>query len=208
VSLPRNIALFEQGQDTRTRILEAAVNCIVDLGYHRTTTTEIVKRTGVARGTFFHHFPTKQDMMLSVSQYIDDLTIDMTVDFALNLQNPKADEVISAVLDFIWKDDYLSRYGIAARELRMAARSDQELSRRLKMENERNRQKVNEKWSNYAASAVADIPLTMILDMIYIFIAGMVYFFQDNEKLEYQQQVMEQWKKMIMPLILLDYARK
>jgi AcrR family transcriptional regulator len=203
VSLPRNFALFEQGQETRTRLLEAAVDCIVDLGYHRTTTTEIVKRTGVARGTFFHHFPTKQDMMLAVSQFIDDFTIDMTVEFVLNLQNPRPDEVISAVLDFIWKNDYLSRYGIAARELRMAARSDQELSSRLKTENERNRKKVNEKWSNYATSAVADIPLTMILDMIYIFIGGMVYFFQDQEKLEYQQQVMEQWKKMIVPLIQL-----
>lgn len=204
MSLPRNVALFEQGQETRTRLLEAAVDCIVDLGYHRTTTTEIIKRTGVARGTYFHHFPTKQEMMLAVSQYIDDFTIDMTVDFVLNLQNPKADELISAVLDFIWKNDYQSRFGIASRELRMAARSDRELGARLKSENERNRKKVNEKWSTYAASAVAGLPLTMILDMIYIFIAGMVYFFQDQESHEYQQQVMEQWKKMILPLIQLN----
>jgi AcrR family transcriptional regulator len=203
VSFPRNITLFEQGQETRIRLLEAAVDCINELGYHRTTTTEIVKRTGVARGTFFHHFPTKQELMLAVSQYIDDFTIDMTVDFVINLQNPLPEEVISKVLDFIWKNDYLSRYGIAARELRMAARSDQELSGRLRAENERNRKKVNEKWSNYAASALPDLPLNMILDMIYIFIGGMVYFFQDHEKPEYQEQVMEQWKKMIVPIIKL-----
>jgi len=44
---------------TRRALLDATLECLVDLGYSRTTTTEIAKRAGVSRGAQVHHFPTK-----------------------------------------------------------------------------------------------------------------------------------------------------
>ena len=45
--------------DTRRRLFAAAVALFADAGYHGTTVDAIAKRAGVAKGTFFVHFATK-----------------------------------------------------------------------------------------------------------------------------------------------------
>src|SRR5687767_4439256 len=53
----------ERSAATRERLLDATVECLVDLGYAKTTTTEVVRRAGVSRGAQVHHFPTKADLV-------------------------------------------------------------------------------------------------------------------------------------------------
>ncbi len=50
----------------RTAIIDAAYVALSELGYARATTAEICRRAGVGSGTFFHHFPTKPDVVLAV----------------------------------------------------------------------------------------------------------------------------------------------
>jgi AcrR family transcriptional regulator len=50
---------------TRERLLEAAVECLLDVGYARTTSTLVGTRAGLARGTQLHHFPTTQALLVS-----------------------------------------------------------------------------------------------------------------------------------------------
>jgi AcrR family transcriptional regulator len=46
--------------DTRARILDAALDCFLELGYERTTVALIRQRSGVSNGSLFHHFQTKE----------------------------------------------------------------------------------------------------------------------------------------------------
>ena len=46
--------------DTRTRILDAALACFLEVGYEQTTIVRIRERSGVSNGTLFHRFPTKE----------------------------------------------------------------------------------------------------------------------------------------------------
>jgi AcrR family transcriptional regulator len=48
--------------DTRTRILDAALTCFLELGYEQTTVARIRDRSGVSNGALFHHFPTKDSI--------------------------------------------------------------------------------------------------------------------------------------------------
>ncbi len=48
---------------TRGQIIEAAIDCLVKLGYSRTTTTSIASEAGLSRGAMLHHFPTKLDIV-------------------------------------------------------------------------------------------------------------------------------------------------
>ena len=48
-----------RADDTRARLFAAAVELFEARGYHDTTVAAIVKRAGVAKGTFFVHFATK-----------------------------------------------------------------------------------------------------------------------------------------------------
>src|SRR5688500_13194892 len=45
---------------TRALILEVAFGEIFPRGFQGVSVDDIVKRTGLTKGAFFHHFPTKQ----------------------------------------------------------------------------------------------------------------------------------------------------
>ncbi|GAB3463039.1 TetR/AcrR family transcriptional regulator [Kineococcus endophyticus] len=50
----------------RRAILEAAGQQFAVAGYDRTSTASICRAAGVSSGTFFHHFPTKLDVLVGV----------------------------------------------------------------------------------------------------------------------------------------------
>ncbi|AZN42868.1 TetR/AcrR family transcriptional regulator [Paenibacillus albus] len=60
-------------EQTRLRIKEAALDLIADNGYEATTVEEIAKQAGVAKGTFFNYFSSK-----------DELICDLQAVFAMN----------------------------------------------------------------------------------------------------------------------------
>ena len=49
---------------TKQRILKAALELFKERGLERTTTREISKRSGIAEGTLFNYFKTKEDLAL------------------------------------------------------------------------------------------------------------------------------------------------
>jgi len=51
---------------TRQRLARAALDLFTTRGYHPTTTPLIAKKAGVAEGTIYRHFPTKQDLLNEV----------------------------------------------------------------------------------------------------------------------------------------------
>jgi AcrR family transcriptional regulator len=48
-----------QADDTRARLFAAAAKLFATRGYHETTVDQIAREAGVAKGTFFVHFATK-----------------------------------------------------------------------------------------------------------------------------------------------------
>jgi AcrR family transcriptional regulator len=56
----------EQVIDKRTAIMEAALKLFTERGFHGTSTAQISKEAGVATGTLFNYFPTKEDLINSL----------------------------------------------------------------------------------------------------------------------------------------------
>src|SRR5258708_20737288 len=59
----------QKSASTRTLIIEAAIKCLVDLGYARTTTTVIAQRAGLSRAAMLHHFPSKMGILRAPAAY-------------------------------------------------------------------------------------------------------------------------------------------
>ena len=57
---------MSRGATTRDRVLEAASRCFADDGFKATTTARVAREAGVAEGTVFVHFKTKQDLLSAV----------------------------------------------------------------------------------------------------------------------------------------------
>ncbi len=62
--------------DTRTKILQAALQLFARQGYDGTTTKDLAKLAGVAEGTVFRHFENKKAILIEVatSGWVDILT--------------------------------------------------------------------------------------------------------------------------------------
>jgi AcrR family transcriptional regulator len=56
----------EQVKDKKTAIMEAALKLFTERGFHGTSTAQISKEAGVATGTLFIYFPTKEDLINSL----------------------------------------------------------------------------------------------------------------------------------------------
>ncbi|MEX0875639.1 MAG: TetR/AcrR family transcriptional regulator [Actinomycetota bacterium] len=114
----------ERSAATRERLLDATIETLVEKGYGRTTTTEIVRRAGLSRGAQVHHFPTKAELVNSaVAHLAFKREQEIRAEFAR--LDPKADRV-SAAIDLLWSG-YAGPLFTAALEIIVAARTDPEL---------------------------------------------------------------------------------
>jgi TetR/AcrR family transcriptional regulator, transcriptional repressor for nem operon len=64
-------------ESTRLGILKAAYDEILHSGFQSTSVNEIVAKTDVTKGAFFHHFPTKNDLGYAV---VDDVLKEMILE--------------------------------------------------------------------------------------------------------------------------------
>src|SRR5688500_498184 len=90
----------ERRVTTQTRLLEAAIDCVAELGYVRSSTTEIARRAGVSRGAQLHHFPTKAEL---VSAAIDCSPTRRLEEYAQVVEEvPPGRARVAASIDLLW----------------------------------------------------------------------------------------------------------
>jgi TetR/AcrR family transcriptional repressor of nem operon len=59
------VAMTKDSTLTRTRLLDAARDVIRAQGYAATTVDDVCQAAGVSKGSFFHHFATKEEMTVA-----------------------------------------------------------------------------------------------------------------------------------------------
>lgn len=114
----------ERSESTRTRLLTAAVDALLENGYAATSITEIQRRSGAGRGTVQHHFPTKADLVVAATAHVVEERLASTRRAAAAL--PDDADRLDALVDLVWLD-LASPAFLAALELWVAARTDPEL---------------------------------------------------------------------------------
>jgi len=78
VTAPRSLK-EKQRQEREALILQAAEEVLMEKGYYETSIDEIAARVGIAKGTIYLHFPSKEDLvnaiferdMQQLLQYVD-----------------------------------------------------------------------------------------------------------------------------------------
>jgi len=65
----------DRGRATRTRLLEAAVSCLAELGWSGATVSVIAQRAGVSRGATQHYFPTREDLVTAALDYMAEVRL-------------------------------------------------------------------------------------------------------------------------------------
>jgi AcrR family transcriptional regulator len=55
-------------ESTRARVVDAAIECILDEGFYRASSNKIAKRAGVTWGVIQYHFGTREALMVAVHE--------------------------------------------------------------------------------------------------------------------------------------------
>jgi AcrR family transcriptional regulator len=112
----------ERSLGTRQRLLEATIECIVEVGYAGTSTTLIADRADVSRGAQQHHYPTKVELVVAAVGEVGrqaDLAIR---DLATRYQGSALS--IDRTLSWFFDDEVLQNIMIVVAELNTASRTD------------------------------------------------------------------------------------
>jgi AcrR family transcriptional regulator len=124
VARPRRLTQPERSAATRQALLESTIECLVELGYDRTTTAEISERAALSRGAHLHHFRTRAALLAAAAQ---ELVERGTADLEHRVQRlPAGAKRVPAALDMIWKL-FTGPLFSAVLELAIHARTDPEL---------------------------------------------------------------------------------
>ena len=119
----------QKSASTRTLIIEAAIKCLVDLGYSRTTTTVIAEKAGLSRGAMLHHFPSKLDIVRAAVEYLHAKRL-RAFRKAMSKEPPDGDHVRLGVEGY-WAHVKHPLF-VAFFEITVAARTDKELAEILR----------------------------------------------------------------------------
>jgi AcrR family transcriptional regulator len=165
VTAPRRTQA-ERSATTQARLLDAALECLVELGYAGTTTTVVAERAGLSRGAQLHHFPTRASLVAAAVEHLyARLTAAYQTGFA---RLPRGADRLRAAIDLLWSMFTEPHYA-AALELFTAARSDAELRAHLRPIAERHQANVyrlaRALFPEFAQRArELDAVLTLVLD--------------------------------------------
>jgi AcrR family transcriptional regulator len=106
----------------RARLLDAAVEVLVERGWAATTTTLVSARAGVSRGAQLHHFPTKNDLVVAAVDHVMAGRADALRDAVADHQGAHTRAVLEMLADHFTSPGFK-----AALELWVAARTDPDL---------------------------------------------------------------------------------
>ena len=112
---------------TRDRILDAAIDCFINLGYTNVTTAKVADFAGVSRGAMLHHFPSKTELIQAAVEYLHDkLLEDYTTRVSQIPASLEGKERRRGGLEAYW-DHLTGDLFVAYHELCVAGRTDPEL---------------------------------------------------------------------------------
>ena len=112
--------------ETRGKILDATVECLIELGYAATSTPEVCRRAGMSRGALLHHFPTKAELVISAVAHL----AERRASEIRRNSTPTSADTVGDILELVWLA-YTGPLFHAALELWVAARSDPALHEAL-----------------------------------------------------------------------------
>lgn len=111
---PARTPQAQRSAATRAKALDATVEALIELGYAKTTTHEVTRRSGLSRGALLHQFPTREALVVAAVEHLVERRLAELLERPRN--GAEAPELLLEVFD--------GPLFYAALELWVAARTD------------------------------------------------------------------------------------
>ncbi|MFS2294827.1 MAG: TetR/AcrR family transcriptional regulator [Actinomadura sp.] len=190
----------ERRSRTQARLLEATMECLVDLGWSGTSTTEVARRAGVSRGAQQHHYPTKMELVAAALEHLLEAQR-LAYETAFAVLPPERRNV-SGALDLLW-EVFRGRPAKALMELAVAARTDDELRPMCRDLNERILQVILETFKRLFPENTLppDFVPTMLRGVYAMFVGLSIQNALDDDADGHQEAVLRQVKDVAQLIV-------
>ena len=189
----------QRSLETRQLLMEATIDCICDMGFHRASTNEIVRRAGVSRGAMLHHYPTKRDLLVAAFAWVhEEISADVE---ALVRDAQQNDFEWSNLLDEMMTRYFSGRTWEAFVEIMVGARTDSALQNQLRPIVADYYDRIDYVWQTHFTTDLLDNDVATLINLSLCVLRGMAFQMLIRDDPDYYQNMMAQWKTMIAPLI-------
>lgn len=119
----------EKTEAMRERVCLAAIAHLAEFGFHRTSIGKVVERAGVSQGALQHHFPTKDDLIAAVIDFVLARSVKW---FAIAREQLARDpDAFAEIVRRSWREQFKSSDYAALLEILTASRTDPDLRARI-----------------------------------------------------------------------------
>jgi AcrR family transcriptional regulator len=172
----------QRRERTRTALLDATIETLLERGYSRTTTAEVCVRAGVSQGALFKHFATKQALLASSVEHLYDRLLrryteqmgktDAGPTRPIRPNPQSAETYISDAIDALWRTFEQPELSVAY-ELQAASRTDPDLRDLLKRVGESHASAIRRTASELFPEVAAGERFAPLLDTVLETFQGM-----------------------------------
>lgn len=100
--------MASKGEQTRTRILDAAGALVMSKGFAGTSIDDILKETGLTKGAFFHHFKGKAELARELVERYAQGDLEMFAEF-LKEAEATSNDPLEQMIDFLKRfEDFIA----------------------------------------------------------------------------------------------------
>ena len=189
----------QRSLETRQLLMEATIECLCDMGFHRASTNEIVRRAGVSRGAMLHHYPTKRDLLVAAFAWVHE---EISADVETLVRDAQQDDIEwSDLLDEMMTRYFSGRTWEAFVEIMVGARTDSEMQAQLRPIVANYYDRIDHVWQTHFTTHLPDSDVATLINLSLCVLRGMAFQMLIRDDPDYYQSMMAQWKKMIAPLI-------
>lgn len=118
----------QRSQATRDALIDATIECLMEVGYDRATTGEISERAGLSRGAHLHHFQTRAALVAAAVDVLAQRALDDLTRGVRRL--PRDERRPAAALDMLWRQFNHRLFQVIV-ELSVHGRTDPQLRTEL-----------------------------------------------------------------------------
>ena len=93
----RELRVVKEAAERRKEILDVAGELFVTKGYDKTSTNDILDRIGIARGTLYYHFKSKEDILNAMIERINSSLIARAQTIASDTSIPVIDRFVMTI---------------------------------------------------------------------------------------------------------------
>ncbi|MBF0257667.1 MAG: TetR/AcrR family transcriptional regulator [Desulfamplus sp.] len=190
----------ERSSQTQIKLFDATLNCLQEFGYHGASLSQILKKAGVSRGAWSHHFENKLDLIAAAAEYVLNSAIETTRDWALS--SGTSELSLSEIFDFIWENFYTGRHRDVWLEFNVACRTDEQLRERLEPVLAHFHASMAIAWQTYfTAKACCDSNIQTIMILTINTFRGMAIQSITQNDPHYFKQLRMEWFKIVSMLV-------